>query len=266
MVAPIPKTKLDEVAGIIYNDTDNIYLSEFEAARLIRMTKEGDELEPLRAKKHRMVIHYLAGNYSEAKKELKTLIPYTKENLDLFIQVTAIALRIGAFKEVTLAANTIDINKILTTNNPDRLSIISDFGAPFYLLGDFDMGIKNIERIEKALFTENNENLKGKLDRSKLLRDIYLKLGLNNDKVQNLTALVESVIHQNKVRVLGAFISTPEEEMLIDLGVSAPIDAIIKLNDELFELAYENNLMEELNALSINFSPIDVEQLKYAII
>jgi len=68
MSAPIPKTKLDEVASVIYNDTDNTHLSEFEAARLIRMTKEGDKLAPIRAKKHRMVIHYLAGNYGESKK------------------------------------------------------------------------------------------------------------------------------------------------------------------------------------------------------
>ncbi|WP_353168624.1 hypothetical protein [Acinetobacter sp.] len=266
MVTPIPKTKLDEVASVIYNNTDNTYLTEFEAARLIRMTKEGDKLEPIRAKKHRMVIHYLAGNYTESKKELISLIPYTKKNLDLFIQIIAIALRIGAFKEITLAANTIDVKTILSTNDPNRLSIIGDFGAPFYLIGDFDMGIKNIDRIENAFLAEGNEHFKGILDRSKHMREVYLKLQLNNEKVQNLTSLIETVTSNNNARILGAFISTPEDAILIDLGVDAPIEDIIKLNDELFEQAYENSLMDELNALSINFTPIDTEQLQHAII
>lgn len=265
MVAPVPKTKLDEVASVIYKDTDNIYLSEFEAARLIRMTKEGDKLEPVRAKKHRMVIYYLAGNYSESKKELVSLIPYTKTNLDLFIQVVAIALRIGAFKEITFAASKIDVKTILSTDDPNRLLIISDFGAPLYLIGDFEMGSKNIDRIEKFLLNEGNGAFKEMLDRSKHMREIYLNLKLNNEKVQNLTDLIGTVTSNNKARILGAYISIPEDEILIDLGVNATVDNIIKLNDDLFEQAYENNLMKELNALSINFTPIDTEQMKDAI-
>jgi len=143
--------------------------------------------------------------------------------------------------------------------------MISDFGAPFYFIGDFDMGIKNIDRIEKFLVNENNNAYRGMLDGSKHVREVYLKLKIDNEKAQNLMGLVENIIIKNKVRILGAFISTPEDEILIDLGVNTSVDNIIKLNSDLFEQAYDNDLMGELNALSINFTPINMEELKYAI-
>lgn len=265
MSAPKPKTKLDEVADIIYKDTDSIYLEEFQEARLIRLTRSGDSIDPIRAKKHRMVIYYLSGKYEESKKELISLIPYTKQDLDLFVQVLALAKRIGAFQVITEVASKIDLSMLFAHNDERRQSILDSLGAPFCLIGDFSEGVKNMERIHKALESKGDIVLSKNFDNSKQMREAYLQLSLDGNKVKKLMSFIEEIVARNKIRVLGVFISTPDNEFLVDLGVNDSIDKLIRFNDELFDIAYTNKLTEELNSLSINFSPIDMEQVQYAI-
>jgi hypothetical protein len=77
MTAPKPKSKLDEVSQVIFNNPDNVYLSEFQAARLEKMTRDAESVDFLRAKKQRMLIYYQSGQYSKAKAELTSLILIT---------------------------------------------------------------------------------------------------------------------------------------------------------------------------------------------
>lgn len=269
MSAPKPKSKLDEVAEVIYNDTDNLFLTEFQATRLIRLTQAAtvSDLEFIRAKKHRMVIYYLAGQYEKSKEELVSLIPYVANNLDLYIQVTAIALRIGAFLEISNIASKINISVILSSADKKRRSILEDLWTSFYLFGDYDRGVENDLRIRDFLkLNDEYDYLNEVLDSTEYMRNVYRNLNLDSNKVKKLFSVLEDVVVKNKVRILGVFHSTPMDDILIDLGVNNSLEEILKLNDSLFDLAYENDLINELIALSINFSPMDLESTKHEII
>ncbi|MEI2556500.1 hypothetical protein [Acinetobacter pittii] len=265
MSAPKPKSKLDEVAEIIYKDTDNLVLTEFQTSRLLRMTREAESTNFVRAKKHRMMIYYLSGQYTKAKKELISLSPYAKKNIGLYIQLIAIAMRIGAFNEVSQISSQIDISTLITSSVGERKELLSNFGAPFCLIGDFEEGQNNMTRIENAMRDLDYEGFEDIFESSKKIFQVYQSLHLDQEKVKRLMEILEDIIALNKIRVLGAQISLPDNEVLIDLGINKPIENILKLNDELFDRAFDCNLTNELTALSINFTPIDLSQLKYAI-
>ncbi|NAS06213.1 hypothetical protein GPS47_11520 [Acinetobacter haemolyticus] len=266
MSTPEPKSKLDEVAEIIYRDSDNLELSEFQATRLLRMTREGEKIDPIRAKKHRMMIYYLSGQYANAKIELISLIPYAKQNIDLYIQLIAVALRIGAFIEISKIVSEVDLATLISSSKGKRKELLADLGAPFCLIGDFSMGVSNIERIEEAMGKTGYDDLKINLDSSKHMLQVYELLKLDKNKIKNLMEVVEDMIAFHKIRIFGVLISTPDDEVLIDLGVNQSIENIVRLNDELFDKAFDLGLANELTALSLNFTPVDMDQLKYAIV
>ncbi|ALV73076.1 hypothetical protein [Acinetobacter johnsonii] len=266
MTAPQPKSKLDEVSEVIYSDPDNTFLSEFQATRLERMTKEAESLNFLRAKKQRMLIYYQSGQYSKAKEELKSLVPYIPGNGKLYITLAGMAVRIGAFAELCKMSSKLDAEAILGLPKEYRVPVLSTLSTSFVFTGNFRERVMDLGRIIADLRTDE-ENFKGVdvdflRDKMEHFSNIYSALDINSARVRLLADTVEEFIAKNKIRVLGLSTSLPDGEFLIDLGINKPVEEIIQFNNGLFDLVFERDIVEEFNAFSINFSPINEEQLK----
>ena len=124
----------------------------------------------------------------------------------------------------------------------------------------------DLGRIIADLRTDE-ENFKGVdvdflRDKMEHFSNIYSALDINSARVRLLADTVEEFIAKNKIRVLGLSTSLPDGEFLIDLGINKPVEEIIQFNNGLFDLVFERDIVEEFNAFSINFSPINEEQLK----
>lgn len=266
MNVPTPKSKLDEVSKIIYNNPDNVYLSEFQAARLEKMTKDAESVDFLRAKKHRMLIYYQSGQYVKAKAELNSLIPYVSGDGNLYIFLLAIAVRIGAFSDLSRISANLDAEAVLSLPQSHRVPVLTNMSTFSFFTGGFEGVIMNLSRIVDRLIEVDDSleasKLKQAQNQLQASSNIYRSLNIEDAKVNRLAETIEKFIVKHKIRVLGIMPSTPEDELLIDLGVSNSVQEIIGLNNKLFDLVYEQGLVDEFNTYSINFSPITKEQMK----
>lgn len=262
MSAPKPKSKLDEVAEYIFKDTDRIFLSEFQKTRYIRMTIESNRIDYVRAQKQRVIIYYLSGDYKEAKKAAELLIPYVVRDLKCFMHIFAISLRIGAYDLITNAIIKLSESCVFNEDNLSK-KVLENLGSPLYLIADYQKGLESIERIHNYLLAKKNDSLLDSFNYTTNMRITYLNLNLQHDNMRRLIAIVEDIIFRHKLRIISTSLALPNDELLLSLSVNKPTEDIFNLNNELFDIAYENGLSNELNALSINFTYIDMDQLEY---
>lgn len=266
MTAPKPKSKLDEVSQVIFNNPDNVYLSEFQAARLEKMTRDAESVDFLRAKKQRMLIYYQSGQYSKAKAELTSLIPYISGNGNIYITLVGMAVRIGAFAQLNKILANLDAEAVLSLPQAYRFPVLKNLSTFSFFTGRFEETIMNFSRIVERLKVISDDleylNLEDIQYQIESFSNAYEALNIDSFQIEKLTITLEKFIEKHSVRVLGLMTSMPSGEFLIDLGINKSIEDIVYLNDKLFDAVFEQGVIDEFNAFSINFSPINEEQLK----
>lgn len=262
MSNPIPKTKLDEVADTIYQDPDELYLSEFQAARLLRMVKEAEHIDLLRASTHRMMIYYQSNKYREAKEEIRNLIPFLSGNASLYRKLIGMSLRIAAFDELVTIIDSLDIDMLKQMDEVGRQGVLIGLSLPTLVCGGTKDNIAQLE-LFKEHFTGIVEQRANREATARIrdLQAILRRESLYPNKIKELFNTLSKLVSDRSVRILTIAVSVPEDEILIELYVLNSIEEVLTLDDALFQLAYDKGLLNELTALSVSFLPTTLETL-----
>lgn len=262
MSNPIPKSKLDEVADTIYRDPDELHLSEFQAARLLRMVKEAEHIDYLRASTHRMMIYYQSNKYREAKEEIRNLIPFLSGNASLYRKLIGMSLRIAAFDELVSIINSLDIDMLKQMDEVGRKGVLIGLSLPTLVSGGTKDNLAQLE-LFKEHFTGIVEQ-RANREATARIRDLQAILKRQNfctEKIKELFKILSKLVSDRGVRILTIAVSVPDDEILIELFVLNSIDEVLALDDALFQLAYDKKLINELTALSVSFHPTSMETL-----
>lgn len=241
MPSPVPKTKVDELKGIISNSKSGETFSEFKYARCLRLLNDIRSFTPQdQLNMYRSIIELYVGNCREAK-SLALVNLNESENFQVlrncafvFQQILALDLVVETMEKIIEVSNRLNINPKETLE-------------PGYQLNYFLSG--NMEKGEGYFTSNDSEKLFESFFRMRQTIDI-------SDKALNeVLQIVHGVTLENNIQCICVEYSYVEEELFITIHVNKSIEEISNLNTMVAKRCYQSGLLDDLNKVSYMILP-----------
>lgn len=263
MISRVPKTKEEELIDTLANwDFDKV-MSEFTAHRLLAYSESISDSD---VKKVYQAFIYL---YSRKIKCVYSLLDQLKSNLkhQWFFRNCKFLAHRTAYILYIADSYLPHWDKIHELDAVSKQDTIENFPFFFFLSGRlheakelFHSSLKNQNFVSLFDEIESTDSISIEATNLKLidLDNFQKKYQIDNMQLIAFSDQLQKIIlkYNINIKIIDYFLI--DEDMLITLQLNEEIDLIHKLNDEFFEMIYNNNLINIQNLLSLNFSPLNL--------
>lgn len=248
-----PKTKFEELLGMLASFSNDRVLSEFELRRHLLSTRRLVDTDPVEAWHIQGLLYYFANDINQMKEAFNNSFRF---GIDALVLKNAVACLTNSGQLID-AFNIFEKyqNYFLNTNKDyDLLKKLSGLALNLY---DLSITEKIIEILSK---NPEDQNLM-KLKNDYILRDKDLMvnkltiMGLEWGEANAIAVKAFETIIENNFRSTTLFqIREVDGEVFNTVGVYAEVSEVLKLNDILFDKIFESNLLGAWNKLMFIFA------------
>ena len=250
MKRPVPKTKLDELGELVNNFGPNEVLSEFKYARCLRLLDSSKETTPKDLWTiMKGLVELSANNLKVANQSAQYVLANTNNLRLLRNSVYIFAHTFDMDNACKAIAKIVDLAELQKLEYKNLLPM--DLGLEFLLNGE--VGKPESYFYSQAVKVNN-------LEYNQYWQDINEELEISEQDFKNISLIIKKTVLEHNARCLILDYSYLEEEFLLLIYVDKPVEELIKINEEIFEECFHNDLLNSFNKISYTFVPYDEVQ------
>ncbi|QDJ91881.1 hypothetical protein [Acinetobacter haemolyticus] len=250
MKRPVPKTKMDELGELVNNFEPNEILGEFKYARCLRLLDSSKRTTPKDLWAiMKGLVELSANNLLAANESAQYVLANTKNFKLLRNSIYIFAHTFDMENACKAIGKIVDLAELQKLEYKNLLPM--DLGLEFLLNGE--IGKPDSYFYSQAVNVNN-------LEYNEYWQDIYEELDISEQEFKKISLLIKIIVFKHNARCLILDYSYLDEEFLLLIYVDKPVEEIIKINEELFEACFHNDLLNAFNKISYTFVPYDEVQ------